>query len=344
MSIVDTELVTVDLAACQRVADWIASREIPLDAEETSLQGLSHLEVGDLYLFLVAICHQTSPLGMPPLLGAVGGKERRGWDFLLARFVEIAAHDRSVLSPGFWRGISGKQLSAMFSDPNRGSRLIQTERRAALIHDLASTMAAHGWKHLEDVFRLAHGRVATGSPNLIDLLSKFEAYRDPVHKKAFYLLALMKNHGIWNYVDPDRLGAPVDYHEIRGHLRLGTVSLVSQQLKTKLRLRQPVDEAEDLAIRQAVFTAIGEISDRSGIREPSRLHYLFWNVFRSCCQRSETHCEACPPNCPLPSRYVPLAESYHGRGCPFRFVCQSAKDPQRRQLIEHVVSTEYDFH
>ncbi|MGH7136703.1 MAG: hypothetical protein ACREHD_13255, partial [Pirellulales bacterium] len=68
------------------------------------------------------------------------------------------------------------------------------------------TMAVHRWSHLQDLFQSAHGRVATGSPNLIDLLSSFEAYRDPVHKKAFYLLALMKNHRIWDYVDPDQLG------------------------------------------------------------------------------------------------------------------------------------------
>jgi hypothetical protein len=205
-------------------------------------------------------------------------------------------------------------------------------------------MLRHEWHHLDDLYELAEGRVAIGSPSLVSLLAHFEAYRDPVFKKSFFLLALMQNQGLWSYSDAENLGAPVDYHEIRGHLRLGTITVVNDELRQKLMMRQVVDEFEDLAIRKAVFRAIMEISDRSGIRNPSRLHYLFWNVFRSCCQRAETHCESCPSDCPLPSRYVPLAMGSDGRGCPFRTVCQAARDPDKRRLVEHIVSSSYDFH
>ena len=308
------------------------------------MAGFSPLEIGDFYLFLVAICHQTTPRGMPPLLGVVDGRERRGWDYMLGRFEHLARRDRDLLSLGYWREMTGERLANLFSDAKYGARLVETDRRAELIRNLAAVMDAEHWDHLQHVYRLADGRVATGDPNLVGLLSRFDAYRDPVNKKTFYLLALMRNHGIWTYQDPDRLGPPVDYHEIRGHLRLGTVLIVNEHLERKLLTHEPVTEAEDLAIRQAVFQAIMEISRASGIHNPTRLHYLFWNVFRSCCQREETHCEACPPTCPLPARYVPLALGPDGRACPFRTVCRAAREPERRRLVEHTVSSSYDFH
>jgi hypothetical protein len=344
MSVLDTDLVAVDEQACARVAQWIAVRDIPPDSEETSLSGLSPTEVGDFYLFLVAICHQTTPRGFPPLLGNVAGRERRGWDYLLGRFEHLVAKERDLLNPAFWREMTGARLEEMFADPQYGPRLIEPQRRADLICNLGDVMHARGWTHLQALYTSTQGRIASDNPNLLGLLGQFDAYRDPVHKKAFYLLALMQNHGIWVYEDPSNLGPPVDYHEIRGHLRLGTVTILGDELLEKLRSNTPVSESEDLAIRSAVFDAISRISCLSRINSPSRLHYLFWNVFRSCCQRAETHCDGCPPSCPLPARYVPLAISSEGRRCPFHSVCRAAREPERRTLLEHTVSSSYDFH
>lgn len=344
MSVLDTTIVDVNLDACRHFAAWLATHEIPPDSEETSLAGFSQIEIGDFYLFLVAICHQTTPRGLPPLLGIVNGRERRGWDYLLGKFEELVRQDRTLISRARWKEMAGDELATLFSDPKYGARLVETDRRADLIRNLAAVMNAERWGHLDNLYRLARGRVASGEPNLVGLLSRFQAYRDPVNKKTFYLLALMRNHGVWEYADPDRLGPPVDYHEIRGHLRLGTVTVISDELRAKLMSRTPVDEVEDLAIRRAVYQAIIEISHLTRVYDPSRLHYLFWNVFRSCCQRDETHCDGCPPNCPLPARYIPLAIGADSRGCPFRSVCEAAREPDKRKLIEHTVPSSYDFH
>lgn len=344
MSVVHAGIVEVDREACSRVARWIASHRIPLDTEETTLPGLSAIEVADFYLFLVAICHQTSPLGLPLLLGNVNGRLRRGWDYLLGRFEQLVQVDRSLLSVATWNDMTTEQMSGMFADPEYGRRLVEPQRRAELVRDLATVMNERGWRHAQDLYEASDGRIAAGEPNLLDLLAGFAAYRDPVRKKSFYLLSLMKNNGIWKYKDPESLGPPVDYHEVRGHLRLGTIKLCSRNLRQKIVERQPVDEFEDLAIRRAVFDAIMEVSRQSGLNDPSRLHYLFWNVFRACCQRDQAHCQGCPPDCPLPERYVPLAWQNEGRGCPFRSVCETARDPSRLVLTEQIVDKAYDFH
>jgi hypothetical protein len=221
-----------------------------------------------------------------------------------------------------------------------GNRLDDPTGRAALIRNLGDVMARHCWESVEELYRAASGRVCTGTPNLIELLAEFRAYDDPVRKKSYFFLSLMRNANIWIYDDPDRLGPPVDYHEVRGHLRIGTVEIGDPNLRAKLLAGREVTREEDIAIRQAVLDAIMLLSEMTGLRNPSQLHYLFWNVFRSCCTRESPHCESCPPTCTLPERYVPLAIHADGvRRCPFSSVCQSAgKEPK---LVEHRFKTDY---
>ena len=332
--------VAVNFENCAKLAEWIRSRDIPLDREESSLPGFSSEQIANFYLLLVAISHQTSPQNQPPLEGTVAGHYRKGWDYLLSRFEERARIDPATLTPDCWARISPNELEVQFRDQNLGTRLHDWATRATLINDIGRVMLRHGWVSAQDIYAAAAGRIGTGQPNLIALLSQFHAYRDPVRKKIYFYLALMHNTGLWTYRDPDQLGAPVDYHEVRGHLRIGTVQISDPNLRDKVLNHREVTQNEDIRIRQAVHEALLFLSERSGLRNPSQLHYLFWNIFRSCCTRSNPHCCSCPPNCSLPQRYVPLAVFPDGsRHCPFSAICESAGHEPK--LVEHNVATDF---
>ena len=330
----------VNLEVCRRVAGLLRSQAIPMDREDSSLPSMSRSEVGNFYLSLVAICHQTSPRGRPPLEGNVGGRHLRGWDYLSGKFEAAARADKELLSPDFWSNVTEEDLLRIFHDPTFGNRLSDPEGRASLIRDLGQKMLQRSWDCADRLFDAAQSSIASGDSNLLDLLAQFRAYDDPVRKKSFFFLALMHNTGLWTYVDPEQLGAPIDYHEVRGHLRLGTVEVRDGDLRAKLIAGSAVTAEQDISIRQAVLNALMFISQCSELRNPSQLHYLFWNVFRSCCSRENTHCHSCPPDCPLPERYVHLASFPGGqRHCPFSTVCQSAgREPK---LLEHVFETDY---
>jgi hypothetical protein len=332
--------VAVNLEVCHRLAEWLNTRAIPPDREEGSLQGLSAEEIGNFYLLLVAISHQTSPRGKAPLEGSVEGQHLRGWDYLSAKLKDAARRDSKFLSPGFWARVTADDLKSIFRDEHLGDRLTDSEGRALLINDLGRLMVKHSWESASEIYNAAGGRIATGDPNLVGLLSQSRAYRDPVRKKIYFFLALMQNTGAWTYVDPDQLGAPVDYHEVRGHLRIGTVEIRDAALYARLLQGSAVTAEEDVSIRQAVHEALMFLSQQSGMRNPSQLHYLFWNVFRSCCTRENPHCFSCPPNCSLPARYVPLALFPDGsRRCPFSEICGSAgREPK---LLEQNVVTDF---
>jgi hypothetical protein len=331
-------VVVVDSAACARVAALLSQRPIPRPAEEIGPPDLGRLETGNYYLLLVSICHQTSPRGLPPLEGRVRGVHYKGWDYLSAKLVAAARQSAAILQPDAWAKLTARDLQLLFRDDELGDRLSDRAGRARLVRDLGRRMAANGWQWFDDLYAASDRRIS-GDGGLLRLLREFRAYRDPINKKSYLLLALMQYAGLWTYDDEQELGPPVDYHEIRGHLRIGTVHVLDVDLRQKLLHQILVTETEDLAIRGAVRDAIISIARMVSVT-PMVLHYLFWNVLRSCCTHTSPHCEACPNNCPLPRRYVPLAIHESGpRRCPFSPVCASAHTITRLQ--EHVFDTDY---
>jgi hypothetical protein len=329
--------VQVDREACGRLASLLADRRIPPDAEERRPEVPADL-IGNYFLALVAICHQTSPLKGRPLEGEIDGRILRGWDYLSARFEMAARHNPSILEPADWADFTAGRIRKTFRDERYGDRLTDPDGRAALLRDLGAHMLAWGWRRADALYHHCEARVATGSPNLLETLGRTVAYRDPVHKKALFFLALMRNTHTWHYADEDALGPPVDYHEVRGHLRLGTVRVADPKLERKLRGKSEVGADEDVALRRGVYDAIMQLSRDSGIG-PSRLHYLFWNVFRTVCRRRRPQCLRVGPRSKLPQRYVPLTAHEGGEArCPFFSVCASADSPDR--YLEHVFATD----
>jgi len=135
-----SQSVAVNEEICRRLAEWLSSRTIPLDREESSLLSFSPAEIGNFYLLLVAISHQTSPRGKLPLEGHVDGHHVKGWDYLFARLEAAARRDSTILSPDFWARITAADVQSIFRDEQFGDRLTDPAGRALLIRDLGSAM------------------------------------------------------------------------------------------------------------------------------------------------------------------------------------------------------------
>lgn len=340
LQLVDPSLVQVDAHACEQLATALEARSIPEDREEIHFEGFESSELENLLLLVVAVCHQTSARGERPLAGKVNGRLLKGWDYLLQRFVEAARSDKSLVQPSFWEELSPMVLRSLYRNSDGQDLLTDVNNRAHLINDLGHVMKTRGWASAAVIYRQCNGRISTGKPNLIESLAQFRAYRDPVCKKSFFFLSLMRNTGLWNYEDSHLLGAPVDYHEVRGHLRIGTVTVTDETLKSKLLKHEPVTAHEDIAIRAAVLQAIMLISEKTGLNNPSQLHYLFWNVFRNYCTREDPNCLGDRRETYLPDRYQALSIPNDNKmACPFSGVCGSVLSTER--YYEHLFETDY---
>ncbi|MGO9254840.1 MAG: hypothetical protein ACLQU1_00845 [Bryobacteraceae bacterium] len=327
-------LIEIDQTQCRKVAEVLARVEIPRDREESQILGLTAEEVANFYFLAVAICHQTQVLR-----GTVDGEAVRGWDYLSKKLQAAVMLDKTVLDPRRWASMTAKLLGTLFADSQIGETLCDVAGRTELVQDLGTKMLAERWDSVAELYRSAGSRVGTGSPNLLGLIGRFHAYRDPVFKKTYFFLGLMSNSGLWQYVDPENVGAPVDYHEVRGHLRLGTVAIHDPQLRDKLFKGEQVSEQEDIAIRSAVHEAIARISELHENVNPMELHYLFWNILRSICLRGQPLCHRAQHSA-FPVRYSPLLkiESVAER-CPFASICPSADEDFR--YVEHQFRTDW---
>lgn len=324
---------------CLEVAKAINGVVIPLPVEDVPLLPFSKEEEANFWFFLAAICHQTSPVGESPLCGVIDGTQKVGWDFLLHTFRRAVVEENEWLWPERWTECTAAGVCSLF-----GSLISRPDRRAELIRDLAKGLKAKGWRSVIEAGHHCEFRIAPGVPKaapgdisesggaeaqlaapvsigLLDFLSGFDAFADPVQKKSVFFLMLMRNANLWSYVDEMQLPAPVDYHEIRGHLRIGTVEL-SAGLRQKIANRCAITSVEDTAIRFAVREAIGIIS--ADLKTSSAaLHYFLWNLFRTYCCRSRPVCDG-SRHSSLPAVYRESLTATGDCQCPFRPVCDSA--------------------
>ena len=317
-----------------QVSALLRQSHVPGDREEITLTDLSTIEAGNFWLAIVAICHQTSPLGQPPLSGTVNGRSLRGWDYLVAKFQAYVTKRKEFLTPSKWATISKNWITTVF-----GNSLSDPEGRAALLRDLGAQMQRQQITHFHELYMRCDGRIKDGEPNLLSRLTRFAAYSDPVCKKAYFLLAIMRTSCNWTYRDTENLGPPVDYHEIRGHLRVGTVVILDDNIRNCVESGQSLTKEEDIAIRLAVRDAIWQISRESGIRDASVCHYLFWNVFRSHCTRIDPNCLGCRPST-LPLRYRSLNVRAEEGQCPMNAICHAFRSGYI-PLMEYTCNTEF---
>jgi hypothetical protein len=311
--------VRVNVERCRAVAMALDRAPIPVSREEFELVGFPEDLSSNYLLCVVAICHQTQELR-----GNVDGVLQRGWDFLSAKLKQAAELGSFKLQTESWRSVDAHHLREIFSCETHGFTLSDPEGRAELIRDLGDTMSDRGWTSLRDPFTLSNHCAMEGPDAFLASLRRFRAYRDPVHKKSLYLVALLTNSLHWNFRDAGQLPAPVDYHEVRGHLRVGTVEIVNRQLLGKVHRNTPVTGGEDVEIRLAVQKAISVIAATHGGVTPTTIHYLFWNVFRNVCLRQTPLCTNAISVVHLPSRYEYLLELRgNTRSCPFSKICRA---------------------
>jgi hypothetical protein len=331
--------VIVEYDQCNKLALFLKDCDLPSDTEEPMTIELQEDVTKNFYFAIVAICHQTSPLNGSPLCGFINSKQYKGWDYLRNRWLLSTKKDNSLVYPEKLSRITEQELLEMLQDDRGRSNISDPRGRALLLNELGSYMLDNGYDSVQRLFNISEGYLNRRDRiGILQIMSDIRAYSDPVKKKSLFFLSLMRNHGLWQYKDEKYLGPPVDYHEVRGHLRYGSVRIKCRELYNKLNNRIEVTQAEDIEIRQAVYDAIMYISERTR-STASTLHYFFWNLFRNCCSRENPHCEVCPANCALPKRYLALRPITNHRGCLLSEGCSTAKS--KIKLLEHEVNTEY---
>ena len=223
--------------------------ELAADYEPPTFEEVPH---PDAALFLAAIDHQTGytephevdgegPYEGSALLWALGLRaERRAPGALTAR---------SLL------GVPAEAIAAVFRAGQ--DTLHDPERRAKLWDDLAKGMLKAYGGQAEALIEASGGRLG-GSSGVLFRLSQFDAFADPLRKKAFLVAKIWERRGWLEVTDPENWQVSADNVLMRLALRSGLVD------------QGDVDE-----VRQATQDAFKQVADEAGVSPPV-LDDLLW--------------------------------------------------------------------
>ena len=142
-----------------------------------------------------------------------------------------------------------------------GETVGDPERRAALWRDLASGLTRDYDGAATTLLGASRGHLG-GDGGLVRRLAAFEAYSDPLGKKAFLFAKICARRGWFRVRDPERWEVCADNVLMRLALRSGLVA------------PGPLDE-----VRARTRAALGELARTAGL-EPPVLDDLLWELGR----------------------------------------------------------------
>jgi hypothetical protein len=172
----------------------------------------------NFWFYITAICQSTRTFK-----GVIDGQWVRGWDYL----VRSSRRRREDFHAQRMRTYSATDLRSLLSDDfePEHSPIDRVGERLGQLHDCARRLLDSYGGQAMGIFEQAEGRLL-GGHGLLDLLSEFEAYSDPMHKKSVLLAGMLHEVGIWPLGDAHNLKVAMDYHAMRVALRSGMVEVV----------------------------------------------------------------------------------------------------------------------
>ena len=324
---------------CRAMAHRLTGMRLPAPTYATFLASLpSHdpVRLVDYFFFLSALLFDFKGMS-----AEVDGETLQGTDLFFALARRQASRDPAFFSPRRLADLTLPDLQRAFSltgDPAH-ALVTRAEERADILRDDARRLVARYDGSVQGMLAGTGGylRRPDGS-GLLDILTAFQGYRDPHHKKAFVLLKALETLGLWQARDRENLFIPVDYHLIRVALRAGLVEVADQELAAILRARREATAQDDEELRGAVKAAYKQVEERSGL-DIFVLDEFFWTLGRSCCHYGRPpRCTCC--DCSDCSVTKSFAYTCPG-SCPLAEGCLGSWDGEYRALHEPSVVTTF---
>ena len=233
--------------AVQRVVARV--KELAADYEPPTFEEVPH---PDAALFLAAIDHQTG-YTEPHLVDGDGPYE--GSALLWALGLRAERRAPGALTARSLMGVPAEAIAAVF---RAGQDSLQDpERRAKLWDDLAKRMLKDYGGQAEQLIEASGGKLA-GQGGALVRLSEFDAFADPLRKKALLVCKIWERRGWLTVSDPENWEVSADNVLMRLALRSGLV-----------------DQGDTEEVREATLVAFKAVAGEAGISPPV-LDDLLW--------------------------------------------------------------------
>ena len=291
--------VTVNGEQVQRIASLIATlpemRPFDFTGPEFPAAGQPHT----LDFFFSSILQQfgfwttRDDIYDQPMIAPIGGRPRKGSSYLFQAYRRALDRDPRLLSVTGQVNMSQADFRSLLQSDD-GQDVMPA-------FDLHLAQASAYGRDMETLGPTPEGLLAEAahSPNplrtFLCQLDHVGGYKeDPLRKKST-LLAMILNQRPEAFLPfgPDEKPAPViDYHLMRSCLRVGLIDVQDESLAARLAARKVVTASEEMAIRQAAFWAIEQITTLSG-QSMGAVDWFFFNARRRCPEMTEPACDLC---------------------------------------------------
>ncbi len=232
----------------------VVARVIEL-ARSYTPPGFAHVPDPDAALFLCAIDHRT---GYERAHMVDGSGPFAGSELMWTVALRSAEREPGLLTADRLREASAQDVARWFRIGDE--TVADPQRRAALWRDLAAGLDEYRGS-AERLLAACGGRLG-GDLGLIALLSRHEAYSDPLAKKSFLFAKIAERRGWLEVADPESWEVSADNVLMRLALRSGLVS-----------------EGRLGEVRPATRAAFKEVAKAAGIN-PAVLDDLLWELGR----------------------------------------------------------------
>jgi hypothetical protein len=237
------------------VLDRVAERVRGL-AGDYEAPGFDHVPDPDAALFLCAVDHKTGYRGRY-LVGGRGPYE--GSALMWAVGLRAADREHDLLRASGLTEVTGARVAELFRIG--GETVADPDRRAALWRNLAEGLLRDYEGSAAALLAASEGRLA-GVGGLVPRLASFEAYADPMGKKAYLFAKICERRGWLVVTDPEHWEVCADNVLMRLALRSGLVE--PGPLET---------------VRGATRTAFKRLAEAAGVPPPV-LDDLLWELGR----------------------------------------------------------------
>jgi hypothetical protein len=228
-------------------------KKLTADYEPPSFDEVPH---PDAALFLAAIDHRTG-YTEPHTVDGEGPYE--GSALLWALGLRAERRAPGALTARSLMGVPAEAIAAVF---RAGQDTVHDpERRAKLWDDLAKGMLKSYGGQAEQLIAESGGKLA-GPGGVLVRLSEFDAYADPLRKKAFLVCKIWERRGWLEVTDPESWEVSADNVLMRLALRSGLVG-----------------EGEVEEVREATRDAFKQVAEGAKI-SPTVLDDLLWEKGR----------------------------------------------------------------
>lgn len=241
-----------DPAALERVAARV--RELAASYEPPDF---AHVPDPDAAIFLCAVDHKT---GYEREHRLDGEGPFSGSELMWLAGLRAARAEPGLLTARRLRDVSADEVARWFRVDDE--TVADPERRAALWRDLARGLERDHEGSAERLLAASGGRLRGGDGGLVGLLARYEAYSDPIGKKAFLFAKIAERRGWLEVSDPENWEVSADNVLMRLALRSGLVE------------PGPLER-----VRPATRAALKELAAAVGLSPPA-LDDMLWELGR----------------------------------------------------------------